>query len=573
MAPLALLLALPLAASAHVRLELVGEESAVSRGSTVAIDARAVIEEGWHINAHRPAQSYLIPTALRVTLLPPGIVAGEVRYPQPVERRLAFAGGETLLVYEGAVLLETDVTVPADYPGRRIRIEAVLRYQACNDATCLKPKTVKTELLVPIAMAAAAANSPSAADASSPAHDPSEGRIARLVRERGIAVTLLALVLLGLGLNLTPCVYPLISVTVAYFGGQTRDRAGVIRLALLYVLGIALSFSALGVAAALSGGLFGAALQQPLVVAAIAGTLVILALGNFGLYQLRLPAALASRVGASFRGSMGAFFMGLTMGVVAAPCVGPIVVGLLVFVGSRQDPLLGFATFFALALGMGAPYVALAVAAGSLDRLPRSGEWLLWTERLFGCLLLALAAYFAAPLIPDPFSPVLLPSVLAASALYLGIIERAGNTVRRFRLVKWGTAIVLLVAALWIGWPQPTGPTVTWDALSTVELRTGRVLGDHRPLLLDFAADWCIPCREMDETTYRDPEVLRESMRFRMVRGDLTSDDEATDALARQYSVPGVPTVILYSRDGREQARLVGYVGPKEMLAAMSRVH
>ena len=387
--------------------------------------------------------------------------------------------------------------------------------------------------------------------------------------ERGLLFTLAAVALLGLGLNLTPCVYPLISVTVAYFGGQARGRGQIAGLAALYVLGIALSFSAVGLAAALSGGLFGAALQQPAVVLFIAGVMVVLALGSFGLYQLQPPAALMRRVGGAASGAAGALFMGLTMGIVAAPCVGPIVVGLLIFVGSRQDAWLGFLLFFVLALGMGSPYLGLAMAAGSIRHLPRSGEWLLWTERLFGCVLLCLAAYYVAPLLPAPIKPWLLPVVVALSGIYLGFIERAGRRLPYFKVLKAGVGLGMVAAAVWLGLPAATMHAITWERY---EQQSRAAANGEKPLLIDFAAEWCIPCREMDHTTYVHPDVVREAGRFHMVKADLTDENDVTAELMEKYQVKGVPTVILFSPQGDEAHRMVGYVGPDELLAAMRSV-
>src|SRR5262249_37965556 len=148
-----------------------------------------------------------------------------------------------------------------------------------------------------------------------------------------------------------------------------------------------------------TGSLFGAAMQQPAVLAAIALLMVVLALGNFGLYHVRLPSALVQAAGRAGTGALGALMMGLTMGVVGAPCCGPIVAALLLYVGARQSAPLGLALFFTLGLGMGLPYVGLAAVAGRLRRLPRSGAWLGWMERLFGFVLLGLALHFATPLL------------------------------------------------------------------------------------------------------------------------------------------------------------------------------
>jgi thioredoxin:protein disulfide reductase len=240
----------------------------------------------------------------------------------------------------------------------------------------------------------------------------------------------------------------------------------------------------------------------------------------------------------------------------------------LIFVGSRQDPILGFVMFFVLALGMGAPYLVLAMAAGSLRRLPRSGEWLMWTESVFGCVLLAMAAYFLGLALPEPARSLLLPIVVAGSGVYLGFIARAGRALRP--ALTRGLGIAFVAVAIWLGLPAGPEATIAWAPLDPQPPAAGTTL--PQPLLVDFAAEWCIPCREMDRTTYVDPDVLREAERFRMVKGDITEENQQTTALVERYQVRGVPTVILFSRNGDERHRFVGYVGPQEMLEAMRKV-
>jgi thioredoxin:protein disulfide reductase len=557
------------AASGKVTLEIETPEDGARRGSILEVDAIASIEDGWHVHSNTPPEPYLIATELKLEL-PEGFAASEIYYPPAEEQTFAFAPDLVLSVYEGKLGIAAAVPVPADYQGASLPITAVLRYQACNDTTCLPPATARARVEVPVSDAVPGA--PGEVDAT-PGVSSLGGQelFGRWLAERGIVFTILAVALLGLGLNLTPCVYPLISVTVAYFGRQSEKRGAVAWLAFLYVLGIALSFSALGVTAALSGGVFGAALQNPLVIVGLAAVMVVLALGSFGLYQLRPPAALmtwAGGSGAAGGGAAGAMFMGLTMGIVAAPCVGPIVLGLLLFVGSRQDAWLGFVLFFALALGMGAPYMLLAVAAGSIQKLPRSGEWLLWTERLFGCILLALAAYFLSTILPEPLKSLLLPAVVVVSALYLGFIERAGASLRWFPAIKRAVGIAMFAFGIWLALPAPESRAIAWESLDTwlADQKTSR------PVLIDFVAEWCIPCREMEHSTYVDEDVVAEAERFRMVKADLTDDNDSNSKVVREFEVRGVPTLILRSASGEETHRMVGYVGPQELLAAMKQV-
>ncbi len=546
-----------------VQLQLELSSASLARGSQAGLEVFAIVERGWHIQGPKPREKYLIPTELRLDV-PPGISVGKVRFPPPDEAEFAFAPGKRLLVYEGKVGIATEIEVAPDFGQSRAAIRAVLRYQACNDRSCLPPATASAEIVVPVAAAAAEPElRPGGAEAV-------EGEVGQWFVRHGLGVTLLLVVLLGVGLNLTPCVYPLISVTVSFFGGQARGSPRrVAALAVAYVSGIAVTFSALGAMAGLTGGLFGSALQKPLVLAALAAVLVALALSYFGLYHFQLPPPLARRLGSAPAGIAGALLMGLTMGLVAAPCVGPAVVGLLVFVGSRQDPLLGWALFFALATGLGLPYLGLAIAAGSLARLPRAGEWLAWVEHGFGVALLALAAYFISPLLPGRWGELSVPAVVAAGGIFLGFLDRAGGSLRGFRVVQRAAGMSLVVLAAWMGWPQAPQGRIRWQPYSQEAFAAARRAGF--PVVLDFYAEWCLPCKEMEKTTFADPEVAREAEYFRTLRADLTEESEETDALARTFGVKGVPTAIFFSASGREVVRLLGFISRDEMLAAMRR--
>jgi thiol:disulfide interchange protein DsbD len=547
-----------------VRLEIDRPEAV--RGGQTGLEIFAEIQRGWHINGHKPEDTFLVPTEVRFTL-PPGVSTDTLNYPRADRKSFAFAPGKQLLVYEGKVGITTALNVPADFAGTRVRVEAVLRYQACNDSTCLPPTTATAELLVSVGTEVAPAPLDDAPQSGSAALD-----VAGWIRDRGLPVTLLLVMLLGLGLNLTPCVYPLISVTVAYFGTQGHHhRLHVAGFAVLYVLGITSTFSVVGVIAALSGGIFGAALQKPAVVLFIAAVLVVLALSCFGLYQLQPPPSLMRVIGRSTHGAVGALFMGLTMGIVAAPCIGPVALGLVLFVGSQQNAWLGLQLFSALGLGMGLPYLALALVAGSIKALPRSGEWLVWVERFFGVMLLGLAAYFVAPLLPETVGRLLVPMLVAIGGIYLGFIDPSGRGLRYFRPVKRLTGIVAVVVAVWAALPRPAESAIRWQPFDLGSVEAAKKA--TRPALVDFMAEWCIPCHEMENTTYTDPAVRTEAGRFEMFKADITHEGEAVSDLVDRYEVRGVPTVIFFDSSGTEVRRLVGYVGSDEMLGAMRAVH
>ncbi|HVO26318.1 MAG TPA: cytochrome c biogenesis protein CcdA [Candidatus Margulisiibacteriota bacterium] len=552
-------------ADGKVTLRLEIDRPEAVRGGQTGLEIFAEIERGWHINGHKPEDTFLVPTDVKLTL-PPGISTDTLNYPRPDRKTFAFAPDKQLLVYEGKVGITTALNVPADFPGTRVRVEAVMRYQACNDSTCLPPTTTTAELLVPVAAEAAPA-----ADDQAPRSGAAALDVGGWIRERGLVATLLLVMLLGLGLNLTPCVYPLISVTVAYFGTQGHHhRLHVAGFAVLYVLGITITFSIVGVVAALSGGIFGAALQRPAVVLFIAAVLVVLALSCFGLYQLQPPPWLMRGISRSTHGAVGALFMGLTMGIVAAPCIGPVALGLVLFVGSQQNTSLGLQLFSALGLGMGLPYLALALVAGSIKALPRSGEWLVWVERFFGVMLLGLAGYFVAPLLPETVGRLLVPVLVAIGGIYLGFIDPSGRGLRYFGSVKRVTGIAALLIAVWAALPQAAESTIRWQPFDLRSVEAAKQA--TRPALVDFMAEWCIPCHEMDRTTYTDPAVRSEAGRFEMFKADITHEGEEVSDLVDRYEVRGVPTVIFFDSSGAEVRRLVGYVGPDEMLSTMRTV-
>lgn len=545
-----------------VQVEVRSLSPAAVRGNRIPVEVEANIAPGWHIHGHVPDEPFLIPTTLELSA-PAGVRVGPVQYPEAEARSFAFAPNKLLRVYQGRVWFFTWVEVPTEFLGSEVRLEAQLRYQACTDTTCAAPAAARAWLLLPVADAGAAGIS-AAAGAPSTGVD-----FADWLQRRGRIATFFLVVLLGLGLNLTPCVYPLVSVTLAYFGRQARQNLGrLLLLAAVYAFGIVGSFATLGAAAALSGGLFGAWLQKPPVLVAAAILMVVLALGSFGLYQFRVPSSWTRRAGGAVPGILGALFMGLSMGIVAAPCVGPIVVGLLVFVGSQGNPWLGLELFTALGIGLALPYAVLAMLAGSLQALPRSGDWLVWVEHLFGGVLLVLAWYFVSPLVPKEFRASGYALLLAAGGLALGFLDPAGNSSARFRILKKAIGLSFVAVAAWLVVPAARS-SLTWASFSEDALALARAQG--RPVVIDFVADWCIPCHEMEATTFADPRVLELGRSFVLLRVDLTTENERTQKLTEQFGVRGVPTVIVLDAEGHEVARFVGYVGADELWAAMHK--
>jgi thiol:disulfide interchange protein DsbD len=257
--------------------------------------------------------------------------------------------------------------------------------------------------------------------------------------------------------------------------------------------------------------------------------------------------------------------MGLGMGVVAAPCIGPIVLGLLLMVQRSQSALLGFVLFFTLAIGLGLPYIALALAAGSIRRLPRSGEWLAWIEQLFGFVLIGLALYFLDPLVPNRIITRALPYYAMAVGIFLGFVSPAGRNWRPFLIIRIAIGVFSVAGLIYLLTQTPqTNPQLSFQPYDPSRLQAAK--SAHKPIVIDFAADWCIPCREMERTTFVDPAVARAAAGFVRLRANLTVQDATTEALIKEFKVGGVPTTVFIDAAGNIRERKIGYIGPADFV-------
>ncbi|MCF8026496.1 MAG: thioredoxin family protein [Desulfobacteraceae bacterium] len=534
------------------------------------------LAENWHINSHQPKKKYLVPSQLKLPA-DSALTLEKIRFPRPRELDFAFSD-KPVSVFEGTFSVSGRIRADRDVDPGTYQTVLEFTYQPCRDDACLAPETARQELTVQVkrpgeaendVSAAATARSGSGVSGSPPENQPAFfGKI----ESAGLLLSLVLVFFGGLALNLTPCVYPIIPVTISYFGAQSEGRTRrLFLLGLLYVVGMAVTYSAIGVITALTGMVFGGLLQQTGVVLGIVGIFVVLSLGMFGVYEFKLPDAWMNRFGGSRSGFLGAFFMGLTLGVVAAPCIGPFVLGLVAYVAARGDPVYGFLLFFFLSFGLGLPYLFLALFSGQIKRLPGSGQWMEGIRHIFGLVLLGMALYFAAPLLPEALGNFVLPGFGVLAAVYLLFFDRAGSNVTGFKTFKLIFSFLLLGASVFIliSTAQKTGPD--WQKFTRPAYK--HCLESSQKMIIVFHADWCIPCRELKAQTLSNPRVRAAMDAFQVFEVDMThAADPQVKQARRRFDVQGVPTVILISSQGSTVERMAGMVGAEEFLSALRRV-
>lgn len=410
--------------------------------------------------------------------------------------------------------------------------------------------------------------------ASGPAASSSDLGIGTLLAS-GSALAIGAAFVGGLLTALTPCVYPLIPITVSVFGARKAGSRGqAMLLSGLYVLGIAVTYSALGVGAALTGKAFGSVMSNPWVVGFVALVLAAMAASMFGAFDLALPSGLQARLnrvgGAGLAGALG---MGLVAGVIAAPCTGPVLAAALAVIAQKGSIAYGLAVMFPYALGMGLPF--FLIGAFSLS-FPKSGAWMETVKSVFGVALLAAALVFARdafPAIKPIFSAARWAAVAAAGAAAVGVLfgalHRSFHDAGASRLLK-GAGVALLVAGIAYASGAAEARGRSRQALAWLHDESAAVAlarTEKRPMVIDFWAEWCTACKELDKDVWSDPRVRAKASGFVALKLDGTSDSPAFQALAAKYGVLGLPTVVFVDDQGRESpARVIGAVTADEML-------
>jgi thiol:disulfide interchange protein DsbD len=365
-------------------------------------------------------------------------------------------------------------------------------------------------------------------------------------------------------------------MTVGFFVSQSEQKKrAVFILALYYVAGIAIIFSVLGLISGLAGRQWGFLFQNPWFVIIITVIILSMAASMFGAFEITVPSYLMTRLGKSRQGAVGSFVMGLTVGVVVAPCAAGIIIGLVGIVAKLGIVAKGGLLFFVMGLGLGLPYIFLATSSTLLNQLPKSGVWMVWLRKLFGILLVGVALYFLVPQAKQVHDQqgFYLGVLGIFGGLLLGFLERGEGYGRTFNIIRgiFGCLLILAGAVLVERAMHAERSAISWIEYDNQPIEQFK--SKNKPLLIDFYADWCAVCKELDRKTFSDSMVAEKSRGFVMVRVDCTLPDKKCTSLTKQFKVTGLPTLVFISAKGEELPglRTVGFLGPSAMLKIMQQ--
>ena len=551
-----------------------------------AIEVRYVIAKGY----------YLYRDKFRFSLEPAAVGAGADERPPGLVHKDEFFG-ETQIYRD-----EVRIRLPIHAGGARRAVLTAVSQGCADVGVCYVPVEQKAELR----LAAAAAGSDAAASrlfgapsSAAPAAQGEDGAVAALFHGEAWLL-ILSFFGFGLLLSFTPCVLPMVPILSGIIVGQGHKvtRAHGLLLSGSYVLGMALTYALAGVAAGLSGAMLAAALQNPWVLGAFAAVFVALALSMFGFYELQLPSALQSSL-ATASGRLhgghyaGVFAMGVLSALIVGPCVAAPLAGALLYISQSGDALLGGVALFAMALGMGVPLLAVGASAGTL--LPKAGPWMETVKRFFGVMLMATAIYLLTPVLPVTVQMLAWAALLILVAVHLQALDPLQPNARGFARFSKGIGVIALVAGIAFlvgalsgardvlqplsglrsaaaGSAQP-GPVPFQRVSSNAELDAAIRAAAGKTVMLDFYADWCVTCKEMERYTFTDPAVQSRLAAMIKIQADVTTGTPEHRALLQRFRLFGPPGIVFFDPSGREiqGLRVIGFQAADRFVAVLDQ--
>ena len=400
--------------------------------------------------------------------------------------------------------------------------------------------------------------------------------IARLL-EGNLALVVGGFLVLGLLLAFTPCMLPMIPILSGIIAGEggRLNKSRALGLSLIYVFSMALTYALAGIGAAYAGSLIATYLQNIWVLGAFALIFVVLALSMFGVYELQLPGFIQQRLHAGQERLHGGRIasvaaMGVFSAVIVSPCVSAPLAGTLLQISRTGDVVLGGTALFALATGMGLPLIVVGVSEGAL--LPKAGAWMVSVRKFFGVLLLAVALWIIAPVLPAMVERLGWAALLVGSAFVLGVLRTPS---RAWKIAGIAVIVAGMAVAATAFMGGESASRIPFTRVASLTELDQRLAAPGRPAMLDFYADWCVSCKEMEKLTFSDPRVRAELDRMLLMQADVTAANEADRALLKRFSLFGPPGIIFFDSQGREipGLRVVGYQPPERFLKTLAAIH
>ncbi|MEZ4648168.1 MAG: cytochrome c biogenesis protein CcdA [Candidatus Eisenbacteria bacterium] len=523
-------------------------------------------------------------------------------------------------VFQGKTTVFVPITLNADAPKGPLSIEVLAGYQACMEEpvfVCYAPdeKTVKVEFEVggtkknqaneavfaAMSEAKASTGGEAASDdsdeewiqqAEAPEGTDLAGKLEHALKT-GSFFAFLIVFIGGVLTSFTPCVYPMIPITISYIGGSAKGKLGGFFLSLFFVLGIALMYSSLGLVASLTGGLFGSAMQSTPVLVVVGLVFFAMGASMLGAFDLAVPSGMQSKLQSGPRtGVIGAIFMGMVTGIVASPCVGPVLVVLLTGVAKYCSPIYGFFLLFTFACGLGLLFIIIGTFAGALSALPQAGQWMDTVKHVFGVILIAMGIYYVRTLIGPDLTWMALGLLVLIAGTFYGAFRPVPEHAEHGLLFRKGLGIAMVICggfALLAGFAGLTGfqlaaaggaaggevasahPGLEW-VLNDDEAARATAQAEGKPVVIDFYADWCGACKELDHQTWVDPTVQAEADRFVAIKMDFTEKSDWAKAKYAEYGITGLPTVIFLDSNGQEKERFFGFRNAESVLGSMKKL-
>ena len=529
---------------------------------------------------------------------PSGAKLGKPEFPPGITKKDEYFG--EMVTYRKAVSIRVPVERPSpDATTLQLKVTS----QGCADlGVCYTPMDSEATIRLAALGTGPSAGTPSLTEG--PRSVAPEPRFSLFASDRDIAALfegsswLLMLIFFGFGLLLTftPCVLPMVPIISGIVAGEGKslNKLRALTLSVSYVLGMAVTYAAAGVAAAYSGSMLSAALQNPWVLGAFALVFVWLALSMFGFHDLQLPGFLHHHVSKAHERLKGGRIasvaaMGVLSALIVSPCVTAPLAGALLVISKTGDVARGGAALFSMAIGMGVPLIAVGVSEGAL--LPKAGPWMEGVKKFFGVLLLAVAVWIVSPVIPPVVEMLLWAALLIGSAMFLRALDSLPSNASGYARLWKGVGLMALVAGAAIlvgalagsrdplrplaglaGASAPAATPMKWIHVDSITDLEDRLRAPGRPVMLDFYADWCVSCKEMERYTFSDPRVRARFDDMLLLRADVTANSEQHKLLLKRFSLFGPPGIIFFDARGREiqGLRVVGYQDADRFLKTLA---